>query len=102
MLTLESRDTFGIAGERFRQEFDGDIASELRIGGLINVAHAARSKVARNLEMRQPAADHCFGESWPGMLPNFCRSVASALSSMSNHALTFYAAGFLLSVNRIR
>ena len=36
--TLESRNTFGIVTECFREEFDRDTAGELRVGGLINVA----------------------------------------------------------------
>ena len=38
---LEPREPFGIGGEQIRQDFDGDVAIELRVAGAVDLAHAA-------------------------------------------------------------
>src|SRR5262249_31632020 len=55
--TLESRNTLGIVTECFREEFDGDTAAQLGIGGLIYVAHATRPDVTVDLVMCQFGSD---------------------------------------------
>ena len=42
---LKSGEPFGIVCERFRQNFDGHVAPELGVVGLIHLAHAARTNV---------------------------------------------------------
>ncbi len=39
--SLEPREAIRISGEGFRQNLQGDLAVELRIGGLIDLPHAA-------------------------------------------------------------
>src|SRR5262245_43847215 len=46
---LESRRTIGVTGESSRQEFDGDVSSELRVRRLINLSHTTCPEVARDL-----------------------------------------------------
>ena len=43
---LEAREPIGIARERFGQDFDGDVAIQLRIARAIDLAHAARADLA--------------------------------------------------------
>src|SRR5207249_4769498 len=43
-LPLEARDALGVAGERFGQDLDRDVAIQLVIAGAIDLAHAARAK----------------------------------------------------------
>jgi hypothetical protein len=43
--SLESRNTFGIVSERFRQEFDRNAAAQLGIGGLIPIPPDPRCAV---------------------------------------------------------
>ena len=38
---LEAREPIGIRGERGRQDLDGDLALQLRVGRPIHLAHAA-------------------------------------------------------------
>src|SRR3989304_1455096 len=42
---LEAGQAFGVAGEFFRQDFDGYVAVEFGVVGLIDVAHAAGADV---------------------------------------------------------
>ena len=39
--TLEAGEAFGIAGHVRGQDFEGDVAAELGVGGAIDFAHAA-------------------------------------------------------------
>ena len=43
-LTLESRETIGIARHRRGQDLDGDVSTEDRVVGAIDLTHAARTK----------------------------------------------------------
>jgi hypothetical protein len=56
--TLESRHALAVTTERFRKKLDRNIAAELRVGGLVNVAHAARSEVTRDLVVCEFGSDH--------------------------------------------
>ena len=40
-LTLEAREALGIAGERFGQDLQGDIAVQFGVPGSVNDTHAA-------------------------------------------------------------
>ena len=51
--------------EGFKNELDGDTAAQLRIGGMIDISHAARSDVTRDLVMCEPASDHAVNENLP-------------------------------------
>ena len=42
---LEPGQSLGIAGERGRENLDGDVAAQLRVAGAIHLAHAARAKL---------------------------------------------------------
>jgi hypothetical protein len=41
---IESRESFGIARDRLRQDLDGDFAVETRIARAIDLAHPARAQ----------------------------------------------------------
>jgi hypothetical protein len=43
-LALEPKETFSIAGEGRRQDFDGDLAFEVCVYGAIDLTHAARAE----------------------------------------------------------
>jgi hypothetical protein len=60
-LAIESRDTFVIEGEGFRKKLDGDVASELRVGCLIDVSHTARTEMTGDFVMRDLCSDHVLG-----------------------------------------
>ena len=51
--TLEPRDALAVVAERFREELDGDGAPQLRVGGLIDLAHAAGTEMAGDLVVRE-------------------------------------------------
>ena len=40
-LAFQPRDALGIWGQRVGKHFDGNLATKVRIGGAINLAHAA-------------------------------------------------------------
>ena len=46
---LKSRQPFGIVRERFRKNFDGYVAPEFVVAGLIHLSHPARTNGANNL-----------------------------------------------------
>ena len=46
---LESREAFGVVPERGRQDFQRDVAAELRVGGAIHLAHAACAELLQDL-----------------------------------------------------
>src|SRR5262245_33045900 len=56
--TLESRHTLAIMAERFREKLDCDVPAELRIGGLVDVTHAACPQVAGDFVVCESASDH--------------------------------------------
>jgi len=45
-------------GEAFRKKLDGDVASELRVGRLIDVSHTARTEMAGDFVMRELCSNH--------------------------------------------
>ena len=69
--TLESPNTFGIVAKRFRKKFDGDTADQLRIGGLIYVAHTARSDMIGDLAMREFCSDYGVNEICGRIVSNY-------------------------------
>src|SRR5262245_44219316 len=56
--TLESCNTFGIVAESVRKKLNGDTAPQFCVGGLIHIAHTARSNVTRDLVVCEFRADH--------------------------------------------
>ena len=54
----ETRHTIGIGSESRRQEFDGNAASQLRVGGLINLTHPSRSQVAGDFVVCEFRSNH--------------------------------------------
>ncbi len=56
--TLEPGNAFGITREGLRKKFDRDTTAQLRVGGLIDVAHSARSEMARHVVVGESRADH--------------------------------------------
>jgi hypothetical protein len=57
-LALEAGDTVRVGRERVGQHLDGDVSSEPGVGRLVDVAHAPRPEVARDLVMSEPGANH--------------------------------------------
>jgi hypothetical protein len=57
-LAFESRDALRILSERYRDQFDGDIAAQLCIRRLIYLSHAAGSKVTCNPVMCERRSNH--------------------------------------------
>jgi hypothetical protein len=55
---LESRYALTVVAEGFRKGLDGDTTAQLRVSGLIDLSHAARSQVAGDLIMCEFRADH--------------------------------------------
>ena len=55
---LESRHAFAVVTEGFGKKLDGDTAAQLGVGGLIDVAHAARTQMAGDLVMCEFGSDH--------------------------------------------
>ena len=51
-LSLEARHTVGVGGERFGQDFDGDLAAELGVGGAPDFAHPALAELRRDPVVR--------------------------------------------------
>ena len=58
---LEPGDAIGVVAERFGQELDRNRATELRVGGLIDLAHPARAEVRRDFVVCEPCSDHVGG-----------------------------------------
>src|SRR5262249_43378376 len=69
-LPLESRNTFGIVTEGFRQEFDRNAAAQFGIGGLIYIAHTARPQMRRDFVVGEFGSDHSTNEIWSRILSN--------------------------------
>ena len=57
--------------ERFREEFDGNAAAELRVGGLVYISHTARPNVTGDLVMSEFCSDHGVREIWRRILSNY-------------------------------
>ena len=55
-LPLEPREALGVVRELRRQEFDGDLASELRVARSIDLAHAACAERRHDLVPTERAA----------------------------------------------
>jgi hypothetical protein len=58
---LEARDAIGIGDERFRQDFDRDIAIELRVARPVDFTHSARTDLRDDFtgaETSTDAQDH--------------------------------------------
>src|SRR5688500_14171872 len=62
---LEPRETFGIGGNGFRQELEGDIALEPRIARLVDLSHAAGSEQGDDL-IRPDAETRTERHAWAG------------------------------------
>ena len=56
--TLESRHAFVVVAEGFGKELDGDTPAQLGVGGLIDVAHPARSQMLCDLVVCEFRSDH--------------------------------------------
>src|SRR6266516_3124448 len=74
-LTFKSRNALRITGEGFGKKFDRNPAAQLRIRGLIHVAHPAGTKVGRDLEMGESGAYHLGFQ--------FCRIVIGDVTAYS-------------------
>jgi hypothetical protein len=46
---LETRHALGVCGEALRQDFERDVATQLRVARPIHLAHAARAERGENL-----------------------------------------------------
>ena len=57
-LALEPRQPLGIARERAGQDLDRDVATEPRVAGAIDLAHAAAPEQRENLVAADAAANH--------------------------------------------
>jgi hypothetical protein len=57
-LALQTRQTFGIGSNIFRQCFDGNFPAQLRVHGPPHVAHTTRAQVSDELIMGQLSANH--------------------------------------------
>ena len=57
-LALEPRQAIGVTREGFRKKFNGDTPTELGVGGLIDVAPAPRTQVARDLVVCEVSTNH--------------------------------------------
>ena len=70
---LESRHAFGVVIEGFGKELDGHTPAQLRVRGLIDVAHPARSQVLRDLVVCELGSNHgvlkCEGGFYQSPLP---------------------------------
>jgi len=55
---LKARQTFGIESKRGGKQLDGNAAAQLRVSGLVNLAHTARSDMTRDLVMCEFGSDH--------------------------------------------
>ncbi len=65
-LTLEAGDVLGVGRHLRRQDFQGDNATQLQIGGANDRGHAARSKRFNQFKMAQlPALQTIARETWP-------------------------------------
>src|SRR5262249_62375298 len=54
-----------------KQKFDGDAAPELRVRGLIDVCHAARSQMRHNFVLSKLCADYMvWNKIWTRILSN--------------------------------
>ena len=51
---LETREPVGVVRRTSRQDFDRDIASELRVARAIDLAHAAGAEMGDDLVVRDP------------------------------------------------
>jgi hypothetical protein len=63
-LALKAGDAIGIAAHRLGQDFDRDVALQLRIARAIHLAHAAGADRVEDLERAKPRARreaHCAG-----------------------------------------
>ena len=58
---LEPGNPVAVMAEGFREELDRDRASELRVGGLIDLAHAARAEVRCDFVVCEACSDHVGG-----------------------------------------
>ena len=47
-LALKARQSVGISGKRGRQDLDGDLTFQLRVGRAIHLAHAAFANLGRD------------------------------------------------------
>ena len=56
--TLKSRYAVRISGKGLGKELDGDTSTQLRVGGLIDVAKTAAAEMGRNCEVREFGSDH--------------------------------------------
>ncbi len=63
-LALEPRHAFLVLRERFREDFDRDLAAELGVPGTINFAHTARTDGREDLVLRQPGSGSQL-HAWP-------------------------------------
>ena len=52
----ETRSTLRVGHERQGQDFDRDVAAQLRVTGAIDLADPARTEMAEDLERADPAA----------------------------------------------
>jgi len=57
-LTLESQQPIRIAGERWRQDFEGDIAFQVQVGRQVDLAHAPFAQQRANSVGTDGVADH--------------------------------------------
>jgi hypothetical protein len=62
---------FGIVAEDFGQEFDRDTATQLCVGSLIDVAHAARTETTRDFVVCEFGSDHGVHEFRLRILSNY-------------------------------
>jgi hypothetical protein len=58
-LTLEARQALRVARQLLRQHLDRDVASELRVGGAIHLAHPAGADRGGDAVVRERAAHQC-------------------------------------------
>ena len=54
--TSETRETFGVEREGLGQDFQRDVAIELRVARAIHLAHAARAERGHDFVRADPAA----------------------------------------------
>ena len=55
-LSFEACQSIGIAGERFGQHLDGDVASEARVAGAVDLSHTTRAEDREELVVAQTGA----------------------------------------------
>ena len=55
-LPFETGDPVGVRGKGLRQDFQGNVASQVDIAGAIHLAHAARTEKAQDLVRPEPGA----------------------------------------------